>query len=116
MASYEYSDIDEYKSYIVGKAKTKLLYKSNMIDSDNLTAILNDLFTDSYNIIKKWRHLKKDDEFLSQKWDTEIVNFVVESYRVMGDENLATISANGISKGYKISPEAKLKSSIPQAM
>ena len=46
MASYEYSDIDEYKSYIVGKAKTKLLYKSNMIDSDNLTAILNDLFTD----------------------------------------------------------------------
>lgn len=116
MASYEYSDIEDYQTYIVGRAKRKLLYESNMEDSKNLKAILNDLFTDAYNIIKKWRKLKNDNEFFEQKWDSEITDFVVNSYRVMGDETLAASSINGVSKTYKLSPEAKLKTSIPQVM
>ena len=113
MARYEYLDIEEYRDYIVGKAKTKLLYRSNMTDSD-VSAILFDFFTDAYNIIKNWRKLKTDDEFLSQKWDTQIIDFVVDSYRMMGEENLAASSMNGISRTYNLSPEARLKSRIPQ--
>ena len=116
MAKYEYSDIDEYGDYIVDRAKNRLLYKSNMTDSSNLRAILLDLFKDAYNIIKKWRKLKDDDEFLSQKWDTEITDFVTNSYRRMGDETLASSTMNGIAKTYKISPEAQLKASVPQCM
>lgn len=116
MARYEYSDIDEYGDYIVDRAKDRLLYKSNMTDSSKLRAILLDLFKDAYNIIKKWRKLDKDDEFLSQKWDTEITDFVLNSYRRMGDETLESSNINGINKKYRISPEAKLKSEIPQCM
>lgn len=116
MAKYEYSDIDEYGDYIVDRAKGRLLYKSNMTDSSNLRTILLDLFKDAYNIVKKWRKLKTDDEFLSQKWDTEITDFVCNSYRRMGDETLASTNINGISKTYQISPEARLKSEIPQCM
>lgn len=116
MANYEYLDIDEYRDYIVGKAQTKLTYNSNITKSDSLTAILNDLFDDAYNIIVKWRKLKTDDEFLGQKWDTEITNFVVDSYRTMGDETLKGFSVNGISKDYRNTPEGRLRSSIPQIM
>lgn len=116
MAAYEYYDIEEYQKAIVKKAKRQILYKSNMTDSTELTAILNDFFTDAYKIIVNWRKLKEDDEFLSQKWETEIVTFIVDSYRVMGDETLSNVSINGINKTYRISPTAKLKSSIPQVM
>lgn len=116
MASYEYGDKDEYKKYIVKRAKTKLLYKSNDVDTKDLTAILNDLFDDAYNIIVRWRKLKTDDEFLSQKWDKEITEYVVNSYITMGDETLNSISVNGVSKNYRITPEGQLKSSIPQVI
>lgn len=116
MAVYEYSDIEEYGEYIVSKAKIKLLYRSNMADDKSLKTILLDFFTDAYNIIKKWRKLKNDDEFLSQKWDAEIIEYVCNAYRRLGDETLASSNINGVNKSYKISPEAKLKSSIPQCM
>ena len=116
MASYEYTDIEEYRTYIVERAKTKLLYRSNNVRSDDLDAILSDFFDDAHRIIVNWRHLKEQDEFLSQKWDAEITDFVVDSYRTMGDELMAGTSVNGISKTYKISPVARLKSRIPQSM
>lgn len=116
MPRYEYFDIDEYRDYVVDKAKIKLLYKSNDTSNNDLTAVLNDLFDDAYRIIVKWRRLKTDDEFLSQKWDTEIINYVVDSYRTMGDETLRSKNINGVSRSYRISPEAKLKTSIPQVI
>lgn len=117
MAKYEYLDIDEYGEYIVDEAELRIIYKSNMTKGDkNLRAILLALFKDAYNIIKKWRHLNDLDEFLSQKWDSEIIEFVVNSYRRMGDETVASSNINGVSRSYQITPEAKLKSSIPQCI
>lgn len=116
MASYEYTDIDEYGDYIVDRAKTRLLYKSNTTDKKELNTILLALFNDAYNIVKAWRHLKTDDEFLSQKWDTQLTEYVISAYQRMGDETLASSNINGVNRSYKISPEAKLKSSIPQTM
>lgn len=116
MAKYEYSDIDEYGDYIVDRAKNRLLYKSNMTDSKELQSVLLDLFKDACNIIKKWRKLETNDEFLSQRWDTEITDYVVDAYRRIGDETLASSNINGINKSYKISPEARLKTAIPQVM
>lgn len=116
MASYEYLDIEEYRDYIVKKAKTKLLYKANITDSSELTSLLNDLFDDAHNTIVNWRNLKTEDEFLSQKWDSEIINYVVDAYRAMGDELLASDTANGIIRVYRITPIAKLKNSVPQKL
>lgn len=116
MASYEYLDIDEYKGYIVGKATDKLLYKSNISKNDDLTNILSDFFDDAYRTIKNWRKLKIDDEFLSQKWDSEIIDFVVDSYRALGDELIGEKTVNGVRKVYAINPLARLKSRIPQCI
>lgn len=116
MASYEYLDIEEYRDYIVSKAKTKLLYRSNINNTEELTSLLNDLFDDAHRTIVNWRKLNTEDEFLSQKWDAEIINYIVDAYRAMGDELLASDTANGIIRAYRISPLAKLKSSIPQKM
>lgn len=114
MANYEYLDIDEYREYVVGKATTKLLYRNNSIQSDALTTILSDFFDDAYRTIKNWRKLKTDDEFLSEKWDSEIIDFVVDSYRAMGEEMIAASSANGVKRTYAINPLARLKSRVPQ--
>lgn len=116
MANYEYLDKDEYRTYIVKRAKATLLYRSNLADTKELTTILNYLFDDAYSIIVKWRKLKTDDEFLSQKWDGEITDYVVDSYRRMGDETLESSNINGVNKKYKISPEGRLKTRIPQVM
>lgn len=116
MARYEYTDIEEYRSYIVGRAKTKLLYRSNNVDNADLVDILSDFFDDAHRMIVNWRKLKTEDEFLSQKWDAEITDFVVDSYRTMGDELLDNTSVNGISRTYKINASARLKSRIPQVM
>ena len=116
MSKYEYYDKDEYKTYIVKRATSRILYKSNEIPNEDFTAVLNSLFDDAYNIIVKWRKLKTDDEFLSQKWDGEITDFIIDSYRTMGDETLGSKSINGVNKVYRISPESKLKSKIPQVM
>lgn len=116
MAIYEYLDKDDYRAYIVKRAKTTLLYKSNLTDTKELTTILNYLFDDAYSIIVKWRKLKTEDEFLSQKWDSEITDYILDSYRVMGDETLESSNINGVNKKYKISPEARLKTRIPQVM
>ena len=116
MASYEYLEIEEYRDYIVGRAKTKLLYRSNNVDNASLVGVLSDFFNDAYNIIVKWRKLKSDDEFLAQKWDTEITDFVVDSYRAMGDELVSGTSINGITKTYKINPTARLRSQVPQKL
>lgn len=114
MAQYEYYDVDEYKRYIVKRATRKVLYNSNNIQTQDLIAILNDYFDDAYRIIVKWRKLKNDEEFISQKWDKEITDFIVNSYLTMGDDTLNSISINGVNKSYRISPEGQLKSSIPQ--
>ena len=116
MASYEYLDIEEYRDYIVGRAKTKLLYRSNNVDNADLTKTLSDFFDDAYRTIKNWRKLKTEDEFLGQKWDAEITDFVVDSYRTMGDELMSSTSVNGISKSYKMNAMTRLKSRIPQTM
>lgn len=114
MANYEYLDIEEYRDYIVKRAKNKLLYRTNVTDNAGLTSLLNDLFDDAKNIIVNWRKLKTDDEFLSQKWDAEITNFIVDSYNMNGDELLSSDTANGIIKAYKVSATERLKRSIPQ--
>lgn len=105
------------KQSIIEKAKVRLAYKSNINKSNaDFNAILSDFFDNAVGIIEQWRKLKDETEIESRKWDNEIVGYIVDSYNAMNEEILATSSSNGVTRGYKISPENSLKSKIPQKM
>jgi len=101
----------------VEKAQRKIFYKSNVdinnIDSDTSQLLI--LFCkDAISIIVKWRKLLNYDEFDLGLWDSQIVEYMVNSYNSVGDENLKSKSSGGNSRVYSMSPESRLKASIPQ--
>lgn len=105
------------KQSIVDRAKTRLVYNSNIYKSNaDFNAILSDFFDSAIGIIEKWRKLKDATEIESRKWDNEIVGYIVDSYNAMNEEILTSSSSNGVTRGYRISPENSLKSKIPQRM
>lgn len=106
----------KYVDY-VEKAERKIFYKSNVdinkIDSDT-SELLTLYCKDAIGIIVKWRKLLNYDEFDLGLWDSEIVNYIVNSYNSVGDENLKSKSSGGNSRVYSMSPESRLKANIPQ--
>lgn len=110
-------DIDDLGTTVVAEAKTRLWYRGNMNYGDTeLTAVLNSLFYKGISIIRKWRKLKIDDEFLQGKWDNELTDFIINSYNSLNEENLKSYAGGGFSRTYIMSAESILKSKIPQKM
>lgn len=102
--------------------KAKLLEKlqrrlqNNFPDYEFDEEFLGDYFDDACAIIKDWRKLKDDSVILSGIYDTNILKFIVESLNIAGLEGQSSSSANGITKSFYATPEANLKSSIPQSL
>ena len=102
--------------------KTKLLEKAQRklsLNAEDYTYdddLLGDYFDDAVLIIKDWKKNYNDSIFLNGMYDTAIVQFIIESINLTGLEGQSSSSANGASKTFIASPEANLKSRIPQSI
>lgn len=99
---------------ILEKVQRKIQFNSPdyEIDEDYLT----DLIDEAIDIIRKWRKLSKDDEILSEIYNTNIINYVIETINISGIEGQKSSNANGNSKSFINTPENNLKTSIPQRL
>lgn len=102
------------KETLLEKIQRKLAYNSPDFEFDE--EFLQDLIDEAYTIIYNWRKLSKNDEMLSGRYDTNIIQYVIESINATGIEGQKASSANGISKSFYNTPEANLKSSISQRL
>lgn len=102
------------KSSLLEKAQRKLsnAFPDYEYDED----LLGDYFDDAVLVIKKWKKNYNDSVVLSGRFDTDIVQFIVESINKSGVEGQYSSSANGISKVFISTPEDNLKAKIPQGL
>lgn len=109
--------IEEYKQSVVEKSTRRIKFQSNYGSNyPELAAILNDFCDNGVSIITQWRKLSDETEIVSGKWDSQLVEYVVNSFNSMNDENLNSSTANGTTRNYRMSAESMLKSKIPQRM
>lgn len=102
------------KSTLLEKVQRKLA--NNFPNYEYDEDLLGDYFDDAISIIKKWKKNKDDSVVTSGDYDTEIVDFIVESIGRAGLEGQSSSNANGISKTFIATPESNLKSKIPQSI
>lgn len=102
------------KEAVLEKAQRRLQYNAPdyLFDED----LLGDYFDDAVSIIKKWRKLTDDSEFNNGDYDSNIVQFIIESIGVAGSEGQSSVSGNGTTKSFINTPESNLKSAIPQRL
>lgn len=110
--------MEEVIARIVELAKTDLLYASNLASDDvQLEKKLKNDVQYGISIVRKWRKLGTDNtEFESGMWDYDLERFVLDRYYALGDENKDSSSHDGGSSSYSMSPEAALRSRIPQVI
>ena len=102
------------KSKVLEKAQRKLSLNSEDYTYDE--DLLGDYFDDAVAIILDWKKASSDAILLSGLYDTVITQFIIESINLTGLEGQSSSSANGVSKSFIASPEANLKSRIPQSL
>lgn len=102
------------KETLIEKAQRKL--SNNFPDYEYDASLLGDYFDDAIQIIIDWKMLIDTESVLTGKYDRNIVQFIIESINLSGLEGQSYSSANGITKTFIASPEANLKSSIPQTI
>lgn len=109
-----FENLDQVKLLAIEKAQRKLSnnYPNYEYDKD----LLGDYFDDAVSILKKWKKNQNDSLITSGCFNTEIVDFIVESIEKAGLEGQSSSNANGISKTFIATPESNLKSKIPQAL
>ena len=76
---------------------------------------LNDLIEEAVDIIKDWTRCN-ESSILTGNYDSKIIDYVIQSLNISGIEGQSYSNANGIAKTFYASPEANLKSSIPQRL
>lgn len=102
--------------------KAKLLEKSqrklanNFPDYEYDKDLLGDYFDDAVSIIMKWKKNYNESLVLAGNYDTEIVDFIIESINKSGQEGQSSSSANGMRKIFIATPEDNLKGKIPQGL
>ena len=102
------------KTKLLEKAQRKLSLNAEDYTYDN--DLLGDYFDDAVDIIQDWKRNYDSTFILSGVYDTVIVQFIIESINLTGLEGQSSSSANGVSKTFIASPEANLKSRIPQSI
>ena len=102
------------KTAVLEKAQRRLA--NNFPDYEYDEDFLGDYFDDAVSIIKDWKKTYDNSIFYEGKYDRNIVQFIIESINVSGLEGQDSSTANGIKKGFYATPEANLKSSIPQSL
>ena len=108
----------EWKDGIVKKAIRQIEYRSNMsnADKDKLTIVLSDYLDEGLNVLRKWRKLKSDDEFLSGMHDNGLIVYLKAKEQANGRDLFSSYSSGGVNATMKQSPESLLKASCKQVL
>ena len=102
------------RTALIEKVQRRL--SNNFPDYEYDEDLLNDYFDEACDIIRDWKRLSNDSSFFTGNYDRPIIQFIIESLNVAGIEGQSMSSANGITKSFYGSPEANLKSQIPQSL
>ena len=110
--------LDEWKKLRKDNAVTQICYRNNMSTSDKteLESILSVFLDDGIAIIKQWRKLKDNDEFLTGKHDYALKQFVIDKYLSNGRDIYKGYSSGGVNATMDQTPEGRLKNSCKQVM
>lgn len=101
------------KSTLKEKITKRLQFNSEYEpDSD----IVDDFIDSAITEIKIWRKASNDNELLTGMYDNNIINFVIESYLIMGVEGQSYDGNGSTTKQYSGTPLSRLKGSIPQRL
>lgn len=111
-------ELQEWKDLILDKAKRQITYRNNMSSSDiqELTLVLSDYLEEGITILKKWRKLKTDDEFISGTHDSGLIGFIKSKYQANGRDLFSSYSSGGVSSKMDKTPESLLKSTCKQVI
>lgn len=111
-------DIELWKNDIVSISARQITFQNNMSNSEisQLKVVLLDYLEEGLNILRNWRKLKNDDEFLSGKHNNGLVAYVKNRYQANGREIFGEYSSGGIQTNMYRSPESVLKSTCKQVM
>lgn len=111
-------DIYEWKQGIIDKAVRQISYRNNMsqTDKDDLSLVLSDYLNDGINILRKWRKLKDDNEFVSGMHDEGIILYLKAKEQANGRDLFVGYSSGGVSASMKQTPESLLKASCKQVI
>lgn len=111
-------EFQEWKYGILDKAVRQITYRANMsqADKDSLTLVLSDYLDDGITILRKWRKMSDDSEFVSGQHDSGLVAFIKAKDQANGRDLFSDYSSGGVRANMKVSPENLLKGSCKQVM
>ena len=105
--------MNKLKSTLEEKIARRLQFNSEYEPDYDL---IDDFIDNATNEIKVWRKTTEDTELLTGMYDSNIINFVIESYNMMGVEGQSYDGNGSTTKQYLGTPLARLKGSIPQRL
>ena len=111
-------DMQTWRSSLIMKAVRKITYRANMSksDSENLSVVLSDYLDEGITILRKWRKMSDDSEFISGQHDAGLVAFLKAKDQANGRDLINDYSSGGVRASMKVTPENLLKSSCKQVM
>ena len=105
--------LEEKKKALIKKVQTKIKFNSDYeVDAE----YVGDLVDEAENIIMRWVKSDNENIFDGGVYDVPIIKYCIESINLAGLEGQSYSTANGTTKTFIASPEANLKSAIPQRM
>ena len=111
-------EMQEWRNGVIERAVRQISYRNNMsrTDIDGLTLVLSYYLDEGLNILRKWRKLKDDSEFISGMHDDGLVVFMKAKDQANGRDLFSDYSSGGVRANMKQSPESLLKASCKQVM
>lgn len=102
------------KETLLEKVQRKIQFNTPDYEIDE--EYLEDLIDEAIGIIRDWRKLSNNDEFLNELYNTNIINYVIETINMSGIEGQSNSNANGNSKTFINTPANNLRTSISQRL
>ena len=111
-------EMQEWKDGIIDVAKSQISYNANMSSSEinSLTLVLSNYLDGGINILRKWRKLKTNEEFLFGMHDEALVDYIKAKHQINGRDIFSDYSSGGVKANVKVTPENQLKGSCKQVM
>ena len=111
-------DMQTWRSSLIMKAVRQITYRANMSksDSENLSVVLSDYLDEGITILRKWRKMSDDSEFISGQHDAGLVSFLKAKDQANGRDLFSDYSSGGVRANMKVTPENLLKGSCKQVM
>lgn len=111
-------EMQKWKDGIISKAIRQITYRGNMSQSDidRAMLVLSDYLDDGIKILRKWRKMKDDSEFISGLHDSGLVSFIKAKDQANGRDLFNTYASGGVKADMKVTPENLLKGSCKQVM